>query len=218
MKKPISWYFQNVIFFSGLTLLLSLFKISAIKGFQGFHFSGAELFTPLIGLYGGFWCTIIVGLVRVGIKFFIFKPEQIFTILSLKISSLCAAAYWAKDSFFTRFFIPALCIILFNFHPVGQQAWLYSCYWLIPLVLYWAPQKNIFVQAIASTFIAHGVGSVLWLYFMPMTAQMFIALIPIVFVERLLLASGMVVIVLAVELFKSLQKKLAIYFFHQTLV
>ncbi len=54
-----------------------------------------------------------------------------------------------------------------------------------------SPSKNIFLHSLTSTFIAHAVGSVIWLYATPMTPEFWYALIPVVAVERLVIASGM---------------------------
>jgi hypothetical protein len=63
------------------------------------------------------------------------------------------------------------------------------------MILYFVPQKNIFFTSLGSTFTAHAVGSVIWLYTIPMTAGMWLALIPIVALERLCFATGMVTVV-----------------------
>jgi hypothetical protein len=54
------------------------------------------------------------------------------------------------------------------------------------------PNKSLFLQSLASTFIAHAVGSVIWVYANPMTPQMWTGLIPVVFVERMVIAAGLV--------------------------
>jgi hypothetical protein len=46
---------------------------------------------------------------------------------------------------------------------------------------------------LGSTFIAHAVGSTIWIYTVPMTAQMWLGLMPLVAIERLCFATGMVV-------------------------
>jgi hypothetical protein len=55
------------------------------------------------------------------------------------------------------------------------------------------PQRSLFLQALGSTFIAHAVGSVIWLYTVPMTAAMWMGLMPIVLFERIAFALGMVI-------------------------
>src|SRR2546430_1999084 len=51
----------------------------------------------------------------------------------------------------------------------------------------------VFLQALGSAFIAHAVGSVIWLYTVGMTPAAWLGLIPVVFVERMLCAAGMTV-------------------------
>jgi hypothetical protein len=76
---------------------------------------------------------------------------------------------------------------LFWVHPIGAQAWPYALYWLIPVVLYClGNNKNNVYTALGSTFIAHAAGSIIWLYTVPMTSQQWLALIPVVAVERLI--------------------------------
>ena len=84
-------------------------------------------------------------------------------------------------------------MVAFIAHPVGAQAWVYSLYWLIPVVLYFLRKESLFLTALGSTFTAHAVGSVIWIYANPMTPQAWLVLIPVVFIERFVFASGMVV-------------------------
>jgi hypothetical protein len=72
---------------------------------------------------------------------------------------------------------------------VGSQVWYYSLYWLIPMVLYFAP-KNLFLRSLGSTFTAHAIGSVLFLYSIPTAPALWIMLLPIVAIERLVFAAG----------------------------
>jgi hypothetical protein len=84
--------------------------------------------------------------------------------------------------------LPLTCLALFVFNQHANGAWVYSCYWLIPVAIYFAPQNNsvlnLFGTAIASSFIAHAIGVILWMYAMPTTPEFWIALIPVVAVER----------------------------------
>jgi len=50
--------------------------------------------------------------------------------------------------------------------------------------------QSFFLVALSSSFIAHAVGSVIWLYSLSMPAEKWIALIPIVAVERFIFAAG----------------------------
>ena len=51
--------------------------------------------------------------------------------------------------------------------------------------------RRVFLTSLSSTFIAHAVGSVIWIYADPATPEFWYALIPLVAVERLVMASGM---------------------------
>jgi len=93
-----------------------------------------------------------------------------------------------------RCLMPLGCMLLFVLHPVGADAWIYAMYWWIPVILYITQRNDLFAMALGSTFVAHAVGSVIWLYTVPMAASTWLALIPIVLIERLLFALGMVVL------------------------
>lgn len=84
-----------------------------------------------------------------------------------------------------------LCTILFIAHPIGYSAAPYTLLWLTPALLLWLPKKHPFVHALISTFIAHAVGSVLWLYFFTeQSASIWISIMPIALIERIIFASG----------------------------
>lgn len=86
--------------------------------------------------------------------------------------------------------LPLLCMLFFYLSPVGG-GWVYSLYWLIPIALYLLSLVRpglLFERALQSTFIAHALGSVIWAYFIPMAPSDWIDLIPVVALERLLMA------------------------------
>jgi hypothetical protein len=93
-----------------------------------------------------------------------------------------------------RFFVivPWLAIILFCVHPVGNQVFYYSWYWFIPMIIYFFVHDTIYSRALAASFIAHAVGSVIWLYTGNIPVQIWTALMPLVIVERLIIAAGMI--------------------------
>ncbi|MCF7800171.1 hypothetical protein K9M16_04190 [Candidatus Babeliales bacterium] len=90
--------------------------------------------------------------------------------------------------------LPITCFALFVLHPEGNKAYIYSFYWFIPVFIYFLDKFKIynayFLTALATTFVAHAVGSVIWLYTVPMAAFMWISLIPIVALERFIFACG----------------------------
>lgn len=80
---------------------------------------------------------------------------------------------------------------LFIVHPIGGQAYYYSFYWLIPMALYFVP-VSIISRSLSSTFVAHAIGSVVWLYFRNLGVEVWQMLMPIVIIERMFMASGMI--------------------------
>ncbi len=187
--------FAKVIFFALILELFRVFKMSFVWGSSGFFFSPTNIIGPLYGLYGGLGCTAMVFIVRDLLRVLFGAGAISMGILSFHIPTLAAAAYWAKKSIWVRLFLPIACIIAFNLHPIGGRAFFYSLYWLIPIGLYFYQQRyqvqSIFFQALGSTFVAHAVGSVFWVYCIPMEPGAFLSLMPIVLIERVVFALGM---------------------------
>ncbi|HSC25550.1 MAG TPA: hypothetical protein VLB80_05050 [Candidatus Babeliales bacterium] len=178
--------------YSAVVKISGLIKISFLIGSQMIWFSGSNTVLPLAGAFGGFMGSWTVFLVRQLLHCIFFKTVSL-KFLAFCIPGLCASLYWATNHYIIRLLLPILCIVLFTIHPIGSQVFFYSLYWLIPVIIYCIPQKSLFLQALGSTFVAHAVGSVIWLYTVPMTTNMWMTLMPIVFFERLLFAVGMVI-------------------------
>lgn len=102
---------------------------------------------------------------------------------------LFAVLYFAKKSRWILL-VPTVAMIAFWFHPEGRQAWYYALYWLIPIACYFFYDKFIFAKALGTTFTAHSVGSVLFLYTLNLKAIVWTGLIPVVWKERMLMAVG----------------------------
>lgn len=109
-------------------------------------------------------------------------------------SSYAHRALWAL--------VPGCCMALFISNPVGSQAWIYSLYWLIPAIIALLPVRTAFLSALGSTFTTHAIGSVLFLFCTPMTSAFWLALIPVVFFERLCFALGITALYYLVTSFK----------------
>lgn len=109
---------------------------------------------------------------------------------------LFALLYFAKKSKL-MLAVPALAMIAFWAHPEGRQAWYYTLYWLIPVIAYFFHDRFIFARALGTTFTAHAVGGVLWIWVFNMKAAVWISLIPIVWKERGLMAIGITLTFLA---------------------
>lgn len=189
-----------------LVILLSLIKVSFISGLHKFFFSGINFALPIIGnLFGGALSGFIV------FVFLLFKKLTIGGAFTLGIPTLFATLYISlvnnkKDNNLNKFyifllsvFLPLFSIFLFILNPVGKQAFLYSFYWFVPVVLYFVNKNNLFFRYLTATFIAHAVGSIIWLYTVPMTASQWLSLIPVVWVERLVFASGLYIVYFVVK-------------------
>lgn len=153
-------------------------------------FSLLKASAPLLGLFGA-PVTVFFFLARTGFRVFVHGVS--FYNLFQYLPSCAGALYWATQSAWIRVGIPLVCIILFIAHPVGFTAAPYALYWLLPIFLYFFAPTSPFFQALASTFIMHGVGSFIWLYAGLLSSEQWLALIPVVALERLLFACAMTV-------------------------
>lgn len=190
--------FSNAVLFNALIKLGSLAKVSFILGSQLAFFSLGAICIPLAGAFAGVAGALSVFGLRLGINFLLTAHIPL-EFLAYHIPGLFASLYWATSNKIVKV-IPALaCMMLFLVHPVGAQAALYSLFWLIPVyVTLWAP-ASLFNTALASTFTAHAVGSVIWLYTVSMSPDQWLMLIPVVIAERLLFAVGMVIMYKVIE-------------------
>ena len=97
---------------------------------------------------------------------------------------------------FFQFGFPLLAIALFIFHPAifGTAAMVFALYWTIPILAALLP-SNLYLRSLGATFSQHALGGVLWLYFVPGFANpaVWLALIPVVVVERTVFAGGIAV-------------------------
>lgn len=178
--------------YMGLAHISGLIKISFLFGSQMVWFSASNAVLPLAGAFGGVMGSGLIFLIRQLIHLIFFKTISL-RFLAFCVPGLCASLYWTTNHYIIRLLLPIVCMGLFVVHPVGAQAFVYSLYWLIPVVLFFIPQKPLFLQAFGSTFIAHAVGSVIWLYTVPMAATTWMALMPLVLFERIAFALGMVI-------------------------
>lgn len=190
----------TILFACGISLL-AWCKISVFVGSPAAAFSIAHCLTPLIGLMAGGMGAFLLFLLRTAIRCW-WHVGFSNVVLSCHLSTLSAGLYLGalNNNQYTislrkkllLALVPISCIALFCMHSVGSQAWAYSLFWLIPIAALTLPHKSLLFHMLGSTFIAHAVGSVRWLYCMPeITADAWLALIPIVMIERLLFASGM---------------------------
>ncbi|OGY90947.1 MAG: hypothetical protein A3H70_03605 [Candidatus Komeilibacteria bacterium RIFCSPLOWO2_02_FULL_48_11] len=102
---------------------------------------------------------------------------------------LAAVWYFGSKSKF-NIIIPIIAIIAFNIHPIGRSAWLYSMFWLIPIICYFLRDRFLLARSLGATFTAHALGGALWIYAFGLSKEIWLGLIPITAIERSLFALG----------------------------
>ena len=181
-----------LMLFTGIALVASGINFSQILGgapnqsFTFFQFMG-----PIAGGFLGAGAGVLSVLLAQLVSFFWLGQKLELINVLLLVPMLFAAFYFAKYSKgkLVQAAVPIACMALFIAHPVGAQAWFYSLYWLIPAIVLLLPE-NLFLRSLGSTFTAHSIGSIIWLYAFPSTAAFWVALIPVVAFERLMFAGG----------------------------
>lgn len=180
----------------GISRFISTFALMSCAYFIPFnkilgswfgHFSWSSIAAPVSAYHFG-----LLSL------FSIIAVKGVFGLQTLSLFYVCKRlplllSSWAfrSQSWITEVVIPAVCMMLFMVHPIGSQVFYYSFYWLIPVSLYFVP-RSIYTRSLSATFIAHAIGSVVWLYFRGLDVSVWNMLMPVVIVERLLMATGMV--------------------------
>ena len=186
-------FFTKLLFFSSLIKVAKFFKISFMIGSTCAFFSGINIALPIVGIFAGRMTSIAVCILCFILRYLLFGFHS-FHVLAYYVPGFCACLYFAYPNIFVRLILPILCMILFILHPVGIQAFAYSFFWFIPVLIYCKKSKNIFLHALACTFVAHAVGSVIWIYSLPMNALVWNSLMPQVFLERITFAIGISII------------------------
>jgi len=171
-----------------LFFVLQYVKVFSILGNCAAFFRCSDMITPLFGNAGLPSFGLLIA-VRFGFRMLFYGTPL--SALVYHLPGFCASAYWAFDNKIVSLLIPLICMVAFLMHPTGFAAAPYVLYWFIPITLYFVRSKTVFMHSLSSTFIAHAVGSVVWVYLHPMSPKFWLALIPLVAFERLVFASGM---------------------------
>ena len=188
MLSPKQLFF--ILAFSILVLIGSQINFSALLGADNQFFTLFQFFGPTAGAFLG----PVVGAASVllaQLANFVLVGKE-FSIVNLfrLTPMLFAAAYFGSKGMRQKYFaaIPLLAMAAFWLHPVGQEAWFYALYWLIPIAATLKP--GLVSRSVGATFTAHAVGSVAFLYAVPTAAALWVGLIPIVALERGLFSLG----------------------------
>ena len=203
-KMEFKSIYKKIIFlllFAVLTFIGYQINFSAIVGSESQAFTFYQFFGPLAGAFmGPLVGAVSVLAAQVGNYLLLGKAFDVIGLLRLAPMIFAAVYFASKKERITQAsaLVPLACMALFWLHPVGAQAWIYPLYWVIP-ILAKVFSDRLFLKSLGATFTAHAVGSTLWLYTVPMPAEAWMALIPIVAVERLIFAGGITVSFLLVN-------------------
>ncbi len=182
-----------LVLFSVLALIGYQINFSSVIGADAQYFTLFQFFGPIAGAFLG----PVVGatsvlLAEAGNFALTGKTPGLVNVMRLA-PMLFAALYFGTRIKSVKgnlsAIIPLVCMGLFMLHPIGGSVWFYSLYWLIPLAAKFFP-KRLFLRSLGATFTAHAIGSTLWLYTVPMPAEAWLLLIPVVAAERILFAAG----------------------------
>ncbi|MBU1119487.1 hypothetical protein KKH43_06420 [Patescibacteria group bacterium] len=193
-------------------LAFSYIPINQIVGSDK-YFSFFELSGPTVGAFlGGFAGALSVLIVKLLYTLFDGKSFDLVTFVRL-FPMVFAALYFStrsvrRDSFsklisksstlskrlktlvsLSGVIIPVICIVLFVIHPEGRQAFLFSAFWLIPIIASFQ-KRSLILRSLGATFTAHAIGSVTFLYAFGLPAPVWNSLIPVVILERGLFTVG----------------------------
>lgn len=171
-----------------LAKLTTCAKFSFIIGSKMAFFAPAAILLPLAGAFGGVAGSL--GMLGMGLLvrslFFGFMPMLF---LAYHLPGFFASLYWATNSKLLRVLPVLVCAFLFLVHPIGTQCAWYSLFWLVPVFA--AFNSGLLSAALGSSFTAHAVGTVVWLYTGILSVSDFAVLAPVVIVERLMIAVAM---------------------------
>jgi hypothetical protein len=185
------------LLFSALALLLFQFNFAQILGvepspsFTFFQFIG-PIAGGILGPIGG-----VATILTVSVSNFILTGQMLEIPVIVSFFTMAFAALYFGTKNKLAAIVGPIAMVLFWLHPEGNIAWIYSLFWVIPVLASFY-KKNLFARSLGSTFTAHAIGSVAYLYAFNIPAEVWFGLIPIVAFERLLFAAGISVSFVAV--------------------
>ena len=188
------WFTRKRVIFLSLFFVLVLIakqiNFSSVIGAENQAFTLYQFFGPTAGAFLGPIFGGIAVLFAQLADIIIF--DKAFTLLNLLrfLPMVFAVIYFASKKKYVGVIVPLMCMFLFIVHPVGREAWIFSLYWLIPILSSLWPKRLLLLRSLGATFTAHAIGSVIWLYTVPMEAGQWLALIPVVAYERILFGMG----------------------------
>ena len=185
-----------IAIFAVLVLIGKNINFSPLVGAENQFFTLFQFFGPIAGGFLGAIFGAIAVLFAELIDFFVVGKEASLVNILRLTPMIFAAYYFGTKKKNWGIAVPVIAILAFILHPVGREVWFFTLFWTIPIIGKLLPKKysnNILVKSYGATFAAHSVGGALWIWTIPMTAGQWIALIPVVFVERFLFGAGIAV-------------------------
>ncbi len=171
-----------------VVIALSHVNVVPLFGVHQKSLSLASVLMPLAGVLVSWVAPFIAG----GRSFIAFALTGSYWSFGLYLPGLFGALAWRSKNIVIHCVVPLACMFLFIMHTQGAGAPLYTTYWLIPVALWFVGRNSLLERALASTFVAHAIGSVVWLYAYSIPSHVWHSLIPVVFFERLLFALALV--------------------------
>lgn len=184
-------------------LYLLVFSVIALMAFR-INFSpivGGEAksyfnFFQFIGPIGSAIFTVPFGALSVllvqGGNFLITGTAMSWVALAGFFPMLFAAVYFGSKKKYVLA-APLICMALFVMHPEGAKAWFYSLFWLIPVFGKFFFSDRLFMRSLGTTFTAHAIGAVTYIYAFNIPAASWAALVPVTAMERFAFAMGICV-------------------------
>jgi len=149
-----------------------------------------DFFAPMASGFIGTWPGLAAVFLMQGINFLVHGAKVIDagTIIRF-LPPLAAVWYFGSKSKF-NIIVPLLAIVAFNLHPIGRSAWVYSMFWLIPVICYFLRERFLLARALGATFTAHAIGGAFWIYAFGLSKEIWLGLIPVTAIERSMFALG----------------------------
>jgi len=181
--------FGRSLFLIPSHIIASFVKTSFMVGSKFAFFSAVNCALPLSGIFAGYTGIFLSMMTR--LLFLIFCSSTM--IMVNTIPSFVASIYLKTNSKTIQCLISVICMVLFLLHPQGSMAKIYALYWIIPIIVSLFFNRYLYLRFLGTTFTAHAIGSVLFLYQTNMSAGYWNGLISIVIFERLLFTAGMII-------------------------
>ncbi|KKR78374.1 MAG: hypothetical protein UU23_C0001G0138 [Candidatus Curtissbacteria bacterium GW2011_GWA1_40_9] len=178
----------SLVIFSLIGFAAMQMPINSLMG-ANVKFTMFDLFAPVFGSFLGLWFGFAAVILAQIINAFATQVTINTAVLVRTITPLFAIWYFSrKDK--SLLLVPFLAILSFNFNPVGRSVWYFSLYWLIPVIAWRFRDRFLFAKALGSIFSAHAVGGAIWIWAFNLPASVWQGLIPVVALERSIMALG----------------------------